>query len=107
MSIYATNLSIDDPVIYQGSHIRPHDTDPRGGGVDVATIPEHIEGAADMVRLSVYEDGGASGCVLLTRAQAREVGVALFGEDVLADLDNAERDNRRLTAELKRLKGER
>ena len=31
------------PIIYQGSHVLPSDDDPRGGSVDIASIPEHIE----------------------------------------------------------------
>ena len=30
------------PIIYQGSHIVPADTDPRGGTIDIAGIPGHI-----------------------------------------------------------------
>jgi hypothetical protein len=32
----------DAPLVYKGSHILPADTDPRGGGVDVAMIPGHV-----------------------------------------------------------------
>lgn len=30
------------PLIYQGSHILPSESDPRGGWVDIALIPSHI-----------------------------------------------------------------
>lgn len=52
------------PLIYEGSHVLPADTDPRGGSVDVAAIPDFItrdgrddapEGALkDWLRLSVH-----------------------------------------------------
>lgn len=48
------------PIIYEGSHVLPSDTDPRGGGIDVAAIPDFItrdgcddEGPWDWLRLSV------------------------------------------------------
>lgn len=54
---------LDAPIVYQGSHILPSDDDRRGGGIDVAVIPDHItrdgrddapEGALkDWLRLSV------------------------------------------------------
>lgn len=31
------------PIVYEGSHVLPADTDRRGGGVDVASIPGFIE----------------------------------------------------------------
>lgn len=81
MSIYATVHDIDDPIVYDGSHVRPTSNYRRGGNVDVAIIPDHIDVDIDVVRLSVHEEAGGSACVLLTRDQAREIGRALLGED--------------------------
>ncbi len=33
---------LDAPIIYQGSHVLPADSDARGGSVQVAAIPAHI-----------------------------------------------------------------
>jgi hypothetical protein len=51
------------PIVYEGSHVLPADTDPRGGSIDVAAIPDFItrdgrddargEGLKDWLRLSV------------------------------------------------------
>jgi hypothetical protein len=47
------------PLVYEGSHVLPGDDDRRGGGIDVAEIPNHIEREGreppfDYLRLSVY-----------------------------------------------------
>lgn len=52
------------PIVYEGSHVLPSDTDRRGGGIDVALIPDFItrdgrddaqgEGLKDWLRLSVH-----------------------------------------------------
>lgn len=81
MSIYGTVCSIDDPITYYGSHVHPWEDHPRDGNVDVAFIPEHIEDHDDLVRLSVVDASGGNACVLLTRDQARKVGLALMGCD--------------------------
>jgi hypothetical protein len=46
------------PIVYEGSHVLPSDDDRRGGGLDVAEIPDHIEREGreppfDYLRLSV------------------------------------------------------
>jgi hypothetical protein len=50
------------PLIYQGSHVLPSADDPKGGYVEIASIPDHItrpgrddggEGPKDWLRLSV------------------------------------------------------
>jgi hypothetical protein len=85
----------DAPIVYQGSHVLPSDTARRGGGIDVAAIPDHItrdgrddapEGALkDWLRLSVdsedsderydgrvYVPGGRA-VVVLTRPQVERL----------------------------------
>lgn len=81
MSIYGTVHSIDDPITYYGSHVHPWEDHPRDGNVDVAFIPEHIPDCDDLVRLSLHDASGGDACVLLTRDQAREVGLSLMGLD--------------------------
>lgn len=57
------------PVIYQGSHVNPSNADPRGGSLDVGSIPNHCHPDArhdgetddmthrvDFLRLSLVED---------------------------------------------------
>lgn len=34
---------VNAPLVYEGSHVLPADTDRRGGDLDVASIPSHIE----------------------------------------------------------------
>lgn len=34
---------LDAPIVYEGSHVLPSDDDRRGGCVDLAVIPPHIE----------------------------------------------------------------
>ncbi|MGW9637457.1 hypothetical protein [Nocardiopsis alba] len=101
MSIYATVHSIEWPFVYQGSHIRPRETDPRGGAVDIAIVPDHIEDADPMVRISVHEMNGPSGCVVITQGQARAAGAALIGDEdtalmEIARLERAIREAARL-----------
>lgn len=69
---------LGSPYVYQGSHILPALTDPRGGWVEVAAIPDHItrdgrddghEGAHDWLRLTVGETLEDQGTVLLDRVQ--------------------------------------
>lgn len=90
-----TATDIDAPIVYQGSHVLPSDEDRRGGGIDVAAIPDHItrdgrddapEGALkDWLRLSVdsedsderhegkvYQPGGRA-VVVLTRPQVERL----------------------------------
>jgi hypothetical protein len=56
------------PWLYRGSHVLPAKSDPRGGDVSLAYIPDHItrdgrddgkEGPKDWMRLSVYEPAHA------------------------------------------------
>lgn len=83
---------LDAPIIYQGSHVLPEESDARGGSVDLAIIPPHVrfwrenpdtpvedepEGPPyePFLRLSVdthkNSDGGeAHSTVVLTRRQA-------------------------------------
>jgi hypothetical protein len=52
------------PLLYQGSHVLPSDDDPKGGCIEIASIPDHItregrddapEGALkDWLRFGVY-----------------------------------------------------
>jgi hypothetical protein len=54
------------PLVYEGSHVLPSDSDRRGGGIDVAGIPDFIErdgrddaqgsGLKDWLRMSVHSD---------------------------------------------------
>lgn len=53
MSIYASSFALSDdeeweangraPLVFQGSHVLPHDDDARAGCLDLAYIPGHIE----------------------------------------------------------------
>lgn len=50
MSIYATTLALggplddhDAPIAYAGSHVLPTDDDERGGALDLAAIPGHVQ----------------------------------------------------------------
>lgn len=83
------------PLVYEGSHVLPSDTDRRGGSVDVAAIPDHIdrddrpelpEGTLkDWLRLSVDSDDSHTerngkpyvpagrAAVILTRAHVAEL----------------------------------
>jgi hypothetical protein len=88
---------LDAPIIYEGSHVLPSDTDRRGGCVEVAAIPNHItrdgrddatEGSLkDWLRLSVQsvesEDPGAfsaaDATVVLTRNQVERLNETLTG----------------------------
>jgi hypothetical protein len=90
MSIYATIEGIGDhgdperlgaPWAYQGSHILPADSDPRGGEIGLALIPSHItrDGRDDQpedgrpwpwLRLSV-DSGSVFAETLINPAQAR------------------------------------
>lgn len=83
------------PIVYEGSHVLPADTDRRGGWLDVAAIPDHIardgrddvpEGTLkDWLRLSMgnppshelyrgkpYISGGDAALVL-TRSQVEQL----------------------------------
>lgn len=79
---------LDAPIIYQGSHVLPADSDPRGGSVHLALVPSHItrDGRDDKaedeapwpyLRLDVcahettYQGGGAAPVVLTTRQAVR------------------------------------
>jgi hypothetical protein len=47
------------PVVYQGSHVQPHESDHRGGWLGLAHMPDYCadpEGPVEFVRLSVGED---------------------------------------------------
>ncbi|MEV4672698.1 hypothetical protein AB0K34_13670 [Actinomadura sp. NPDC049382] len=79
------------PLVYQGSHVNPSQDGPRGGGVDVAAIPNHchpqVRGTltddgppVEFVRLSVAEDETTYGGpqpgyaqVVLDRAQVERL----------------------------------
>lgn len=75
------------PLIYQGSHVLPSDSDSRGGDVEIADIPDFIRrdgrddgqgtGLKDWIRLTVVESPETYGppqrglaTVVLTREQA-------------------------------------
>jgi hypothetical protein len=76
---------LGSPWVYQGSHVLPQRSDPRGGSVDVAAIPAFIERDGqdgggegelkDWLRLSVdaddstYGSGGGYAVVVLDREQ--------------------------------------
>lgn len=81
---------LDAPIIYQGSHVLPADTDPRGGSVFLCAIPSHItrdgrddrsedEGPWPWLRLSVhahatsYGDRNGDATVILTPRQAERM----------------------------------
>lgn len=69
------------PIVYQGSHVLPSDDDERGGHVDIAAIPGHIDRAGrpptnpddeftpyhPWLRLSVWEVVEGSATVVLDR----------------------------------------
>ena len=91
MSIYASLEGIDNdspagaPWLYQGSHILPAETDPRGGEIGLALIPSHItrEGRDDQpvdgtpwpwLRMNITNPDGA----VIDPAQARFLGDALI-----------------------------
>lgn len=84
---------LDAPIIYQGSHVLPDETDARGGSVDLAHIPGHVRFWRDnpnapvedepetppcdrFLRLSMhsyegtYGEGEGHTTVILTRRQA-------------------------------------
>lgn len=83
------------PLVYEGSHVLPADTDRRGGEVQVAAIPDFIErdgrvdargsGLKDWLRLSVASDAsslmrkgepyvpGGRATVVLTRPLVEEL----------------------------------
>lgn len=83
------------PIVYEGSHVLPADTDRRGGVVGVAAIPDFItrdgrddargEGLKDWLRLSVHSEpsttryrgaayvGGGDATVVLTRPLVEEL----------------------------------
>ncbi|SFD13623.1 hypothetical protein [Streptomyces aidingensis] len=98
MSIYASYPGISDdpdsptgpPWIYQGSHVLPHEDDPRGGGVGLAGIPPHItrDGRDDRsenelphpwLRLSLDMLPTDDPAVVLNPAQVRELIAQLTG----------------------------
>lgn len=71
------------PLVYQGSNVLPSNDDPRGGTVDIASIPSHItrEGRDDQpedgtpypwLRFGVNE-----GTVILTPSQVEQIRDAL------------------------------
>ena len=73
----------DTPLVYQGSHVLPADTEARGGTVDLALIPSHItrDGRDDQpedekpwpyLRLGVNEQ-----TVVLTVRNARQIHATL------------------------------
>lgn len=89
MSIYASMPGIDqdapcgEPWLYRGSHVLPTETDPRGGTIDLASIPSHItrDGRDDRpedgapwpwLRLSVHA-ADDDPTVVINPAQAREL----------------------------------
>jgi hypothetical protein len=72
------------PIIYQASHINPSAEDPRGGAVLFCGIPNHchpsVRGtdtddgpSVDYGRLSVHQDNGESGAVVLDRKQITDL----------------------------------
>jgi hypothetical protein len=83
------------PLVYEGSHVLPSDEDRRGGGIDVAGIPDFIErdgrddaqgeGLRDWLRLSVHAHpskerwegkpyvAGGDATVVLTRPLVEEL----------------------------------
>lgn len=87
VSVWATTLVIDDgepeegdlaPIVYQGSHVLPADTDERGGGVEIAHVPGRYNGWHPWLRLTVYDDTvGANATIVLTEPQVRLLHAAL------------------------------
>ena len=97
MSIFSTWWSIErdgfgdeeplgPPWLYQGSHILPQVTDPRGGSMDLSAIPNHIErdyagpGLHDWLRIGIegkaaksVTDGLHAIDVILNRKQAESL----------------------------------
>lgn len=90
-----TPEDLDAPIVYQGSHVLPSDSDRRGGSVYVCAIPDHItrDGHDDVPELTLkdwlrlgvssedsdteyegkpYEPGGDA-TVVLTRSQAERL----------------------------------
>lgn len=71
------------PIIYQGSHILPSDSDSRGGWVDIALIPSHItrDGRDDKAEDESpwpYLRFGVNGeRVVLTRAHVEQIAKTL------------------------------
>ena len=77
---------LDAPIIYQGSHVIPAESDPRGGSVDLSAIPGHVrfwrenpdapiedepEGKVEpYLRLGVQDHQGNRAVVILTARQA-------------------------------------
>ncbi len=74
---------LDAPIVYQGSHVVPDDTDERGGSVDLACLPGHITRDArddgdgpglPYLRLGVQVAAGLDpATVILTERQARRL----------------------------------
>lgn len=80
----------DAPLVYQGSHILPSDSDRRGGYVDIALIPAHVrywrehpdapvatepeEPPEPFLRLGVNNE-----TVILTRRNVKQVADTLNG----------------------------
>src|SRR5688572_14016955 len=67
---FSESEELGSPIIYQGSHVLPQESDPRGGSIDVAAIPSFItrdgqdngkEGPKDFIRLSVEADKSSHG----------------------------------------------
>lgn len=71
------------PLVYQASHILPSETDPRGGHVDLSSIPGHIrrEGRAapptDEQPYPFLRVGVNEARVVLTREQVQRVYASL------------------------------
>ena len=69
----------DAPLVYQGSHILPADTDKRGGAVDIACIGSHItrdgrdNGSEDQGPWPYLRLGVNEGTVVLTRRNVEQI----------------------------------
>jgi hypothetical protein len=85
MSIYATILSLEEdepgtpgaPYVYRASHIVPSLDGPRAGWLEVARIPDYVEGVGEawrnFLRLDVCGEGDEAQTVLLDRRQVTAV----------------------------------
>lgn len=73
----------DSPLVYAGSHILPSEEDPRGGWVDIASIPSHItrdgrdDRPEDEAPWPFLRFGVNEGTVILTRRNVEQVAEAL------------------------------
>jgi hypothetical protein len=88
---YSRDREIGSPYVYQGSHVVPAEADPRGGSLEIGSIPNFLHHDADQnaedlsrrvefIRIGITEDsstyhGGEPGdaTVVLDRRQVTEL----------------------------------